>query len=128
MTQVKIYARRDVWAERRGEISDLVQECLAEAWRLPDDKRFQRFLWLGSDDLVAPQRGERYLVIEILCFTGRGEDAKRALIRTFYERLCAALDLGAADLELTIIEMPAVNWGIRGVPADELTLSYPVEL
>ncbi|MFI0449798.1 tautomerase family protein [Actinomadura sp. 6N118] len=128
MTQVKIYGRRDVWVERRGEISDLVQGCLAAAWKLPDDKRFQRFLWLDAEDLVAPQRSERYLIVEILCFTGRGEDAKRELIRTVYDRLCPALGLNPDDLELTIIEMPTVNWGIRGVPADELTLPYPVTL
>ncbi|MFG2003400.1 tautomerase family protein [Spirillospora sp. NPDC048911] len=53
---------------------------------------------------------------------------ERELIRAFYERLCPVLGLDPDDLELTIVEMPKVNWGIRGVPADELTLSYPVTL
>ncbi len=30
------------------------------------------------------------------------------------------------DVEITIFETPQYNWGIRGLPADELTLDYPV--
>lgn len=128
MAQVKIYGRRDVWDGRQREISDLVHRCLVTAWRLPEDKRFHRFLLLDPADLICPQRGERYLILEIICFTGRSDEAKRALIRSLYATLVPALDLSTDDLELTIIEMPQVNWGIRGVPGDELMLSYSVRV
>ncbi|NUW43935.1 tautomerase family protein [Nonomuraea rhodomycinica] len=124
MAQVKFYGRRDVWAERRREVSDLVHSCLVEAWGLPEDKRFHRFLLLDADDLVCPQRGDGYLIIEVLCFTGRSDEAKRALIRALYDRL----PYPAEDVEITIVEMPKVNWGIRGVPADELALTYKVDV
>ncbi|MBN6057942.1 tautomerase family protein [Nonomuraea sp. RK-328] len=124
MAQVKLYGRRDVWAERRREVSDLVHSCLVEAWGLPEDKRFHRFLLLDSDDLVCPQRGDGYLIIEVLCFTGRSDEAKRALIQALYDRL----PYPAEDVEITIVEMPKVNWGIRGVPADELALTYKVDV
>ncbi|MEV0197065.1 tautomerase family protein [Nonomuraea sp. NPDC050691] len=124
MAQVKLYGRRDVWAERRREVSDLVHSCLVEAWGLPEDKRFHRFLLLDADDLICPQRGDGYLIIEVLCFTGRSDEAKRALIRTLYDRL----PYPAEDVEITIVEMPKVNWGIRGVPADELALTYKVDV
>lgn len=123
MAQLKIYGRRDVWAGRQQELSDLLHSCVVSAWGLPEDKRFHRFLLLDAEDFVCPQRSANYLIIEVVCFTGRSDDAKRALIRTIYER-CG---LAAEDVEITIIEMPKVNWGIRGVPADELTLSYKVE-
>lgn len=128
MAQVKVYGRRDVWAGRQREISDLLHECVRKAWKLPEGKRFHRFLLLDADDLVCPQRGPGYLIIEVVCFTGRTDDAKRDLIRAVYGLLPEALGLGAGDIEITIIEMPQVNWGIRGVPADELTLSYKVEV
>ena len=32
------------------------------------------------------------------------------------------------DLEITITETPRANWVIRGVPADELLLTYAVEV
>ncbi|TDD08694.1 tautomerase family protein [Nonomuraea deserti] len=124
MAQVKVYGRRDVWAGRQREVSDLIQSCLVSAWGLPEEKRFHRFLLLDADDFVCPQRGERYLVIEVVCFTGRSDDAKRALIREIYAR--SGYD--PEDVEITIIEMPKVNWGIRGVPADELALPYNVEV
>lgn len=123
MAQLKIYGRRDVWAGRQQELSDLLHSCVVSAWGLPEDKRFHRFLLLDAEDFVCPQRSANYLIIEVVCFTGRSDDAKRALIRTIYER-CG---LAAEDVEITIIEMPKVNWGIRGVPADELALSYKVE-
>jgi phenylpyruvate tautomerase PptA (4-oxalocrotonate tautomerase family) len=31
------------------------------------------------------------------------------------------------DVEITIHESPKENWGIRGKPGDELSLSYKVE-
>ncbi|WP_188197115.1 tautomerase family protein [Nonomuraea sp. SYSU D8015] len=124
MAQVKVYGRRDVWSGRQREVSDLLQSCLVRAWGLPEDKRFHRFLLLDADDLVCPQRSERYLIVEVVCFTGRSDDAKRALIRELYDKWPHEPE----DLEITIVEMPKVNWGIRGVPADELTLSYKVEV
>ncbi|MFD1547188.1 tautomerase family protein [Nonomuraea guangzhouensis] len=124
MAQLKIYGRRDVWAGRQRELSDLLHSCVVSAWGLPEDKRFHRFLLLDAEDFVCPQRGPDYLIIEVVCFTGRSDDAKRALIRTIYERS----GLAAEDVEITIIEMPQVNWGIRGVPADELALPYKVDV
>lgn len=128
MAQVKVYGRRDVWDGRQQEISDLVHRSLVEVWKLPEGKRFHRFLLLDPADLICPQRGERYLILEILCFAGRSDAAKRDLIRSLYASLVPALGLATDDLELTIIETPQVNWGIRGVPGDELALSYPVRV
>ncbi|NUT40677.1 MAG: tautomerase family protein [Thermoactinospora sp.] len=119
MAQVKIYARKDVWSGRRQEISDKVHGALVSEWGLPDDKRFHRFFLMDAEDFVAP-RSPEYLILEILCFEGRSDDAKRALHR----RLSAEF----AEVEITIVETPKVNWGIRGVPADELALTYKVEV
>lgn len=121
MAQVKVYGRRDIWAGRQRTVSDLLQECFETAWELPSGKRFHRFLLLDADDMICPQRSEQYLIIEVLCFTGRSDDAKRDLIRAVYERLVPGLGVAPDDIEITIVEMPKVNWGIRGVPADELT-------
>ncbi|MFD8533956.1 tautomerase family protein [Streptosporangium canum] len=126
MTQIKFYGRRDVWSGLRQEMSDTVHGCLTEVWRLPADKRFHRFLLLDAEDLLCPQRGERYLIVEIVCFQGRSDEAKRDLIRTLFARAQERLDLPAEDLEIVILESPQVNWGIRGVPGDELALTYPV--
>ncbi|WP_214327737.1 tautomerase family protein [Nonomuraea sediminis] len=120
MAQVKVYGRREVWAGRQREISDALQACLVSAWGIPEDKRFHRFFLMDPDDFVCPQRSERYLIVEVVCFTGRSDEAKRALVRAISE----VFD----DVEITVIEMPMVNWGIRGVPAEELSLPYKVEV
>ncbi|GHE29685.1 tautomerase [Streptosporangium violaceochromogenes] len=128
MTQIKFYGRRDVWAPRRRQVSDTVHGCLTEVWRLPRDKRFHRFLLLDAEDLVCPARSERYLIVEIVCFSGRSDTAKRELIRALFAAARRDLGLETEDLEIVILESPQVNWGIRGLPGDELALTYPVTL
>jgi len=127
MAHVKIYGRRDVWQDRRGSVSDAIHRVVVGTWGLPQDKRFHRFLLLDADDLVAP-RGKDYLVVEILCFTGRSRGARRALIAAFYDDVAPTLGLSADDLEVIIIESPPENWGIRGVSGDELSLTYRVDV
>lgn len=124
MAQVKIYGGRAHLTKVREELSTAIQDCLIEALQLPGEKRFQRFLPLEDDDFVHP-RGEAYTVIEISMFEGRTQDTKRALIVALYARW-QALGHHPDDLEITIIETPRGNWGIRGVPGDELVLTYPV--
>ncbi|MBB2913431.1 phenylpyruvate tautomerase PptA (4-oxalocrotonate tautomerase family) [Streptosporangium becharense] len=126
MPQIKFYGRRDVWSDRRQELSDTVHGCLVDVWRLPQDKRFHRFLLLDPEDMICSQRGERYVIVEILGFTGRSDEAKRELIRALFARAEKDLGLSVDDLEVVILESPKVNWGIRGVPGDELELAYPV--
>lgn len=127
MAQIKVYGNRSVWGERRAEISDALHEALVRTWRLPADKRFHRFLLLDDGDLVAP-RSDAYLVVEIVCFTGRTRKAKRALISALYDDVAPHLGLAANDLEVVILESPKENWGIRGVSGDELALAYRVDV
>ena len=124
MAQVKIYGGREHLRRVRGQLSVAIHECLVETLQLPDEKRFQRFLPMDDDDFLHP-RGEAYTVIEISMFEGRTTDTKRALIAALYHRW-RALGQDPEDLEITISETPRGNWGIRGVPADELVLTYPV--
>lgn len=128
MAQVKVYGRRSAWSAVRDELSTHIHEALVDAWQLPADKRFQRFLWLDDDDLVAPLRGERYLVVEIVAFSGRSRAAKRALLGQLFDRVCGAFDLPVDDLEIVLLESPQESWGIRGMSGDELSLTYPVSI
>ena len=52
----------------------------------------------------------------------------KRLIKSLFERLASELGIGAQDVEITIYETPKHNWGIRGVPGDELELNYRVEV
>ena len=61
-------------------------------------------------------------------FEGRSVEAKKALIRLLFERLETDCGITPRDVEITIFETPRHNWGIRGLPADELTLDYTVKV
>lgn len=127
MAQVKIYGRRDVWSQRRSEVSDAIHGALVGAWGLPADKRFHRFLLLAAEDMIAP-RSDAYLVVEVVAFAGRSADARRALVAAFFDDVAPTLGLDADDLELVVVEVPAQCWGIRGRAGDELRLDYRVDV
>lgn len=128
MAQIKVYGRRSYWGGRTAEVSDAVHAALVESWGLPEGKRFHRFLLLADDELVAPQRGPGYLVIEVVCFTGRSPAAVRELIRRLTDDVAPRLGLPVDDLEAVVIESPPPHWAIRGQVGDELSLDYRVDV
>ena len=128
MAQVIVYGLRGHLEEVRAELSDVIHSCLVNALGLPADKRFQRFVMLEPENFIYPSdRTKRYTVLELSMFEGRSVEVKKRLIRLLFER-CSALGIKRNDLEITIFETPKHNWGIRGVPGDELDLSYKVEV
>lgn len=129
MAQVKIYGLSSSLRPRRAQLSDAIHSCLVEALELPADKRFHRFIALEPEDFYYPPgRSERYTILELSMFEGRTVDTKKQLIRLLFERLHEQLGISAEDLEITISETPRYNWGIRGLPGDELGLTYKVNV
>ena len=61
-------------------------------------------------------------------FKGRSVEAKKALIRALYKNIGRACGIEANDVEITISETPKENWGIRGMPGEELALNYKVNV
>jgi phenylpyruvate tautomerase PptA (4-oxalocrotonate tautomerase family) len=54
--------------------------------------------------------------------------AKKELVRLLFENLAAEAGLTPVNVEITLTETPRHNWGLKGVPGDELTLNYNVEV
>lgn len=129
MAQVKVYGLKSSLSTLKTELSDAIHESLMEAFGLPEEKRFQRFIGLSPDEFVfPPDRSERYTIVEISIFEGRTTETKKQLIRALFSRIQARTNLSTHDLEITMFETPRENWGIRGKPADELELSYRVDV
>ncbi|MBE9028650.1 tautomerase family protein [filamentous cyanobacterium LEGE 11480] len=129
MPQTKIYGYEAFIARERTLISDTLQACMVEALSYPPEKRFQRFIPLSVENFVHPgDRSEKYLVIEISLFEGRAIDTKKQLIRLIFQKLQAALAIDPNDIEIILYEVPRYNWGVRGVPGDELNLNYQVKV
>jgi phenylpyruvate tautomerase PptA (4-oxalocrotonate tautomerase family) len=129
MAQVKIYGLKTHLEPIKTHMSDAIHQCLVESFKLPEDKRFHRFITLDASDFIYPKdRSDKYTILEIIMFEGRSLEAKKHLIRLLYERLVVAFGITARDLEIVMIETPKHNWGIRGLPGDELTLNYRVNV
>lgn len=128
MGQIKIYGNTETIKAKRAAISDAIHTSVMDALKYPKEKRFQRFIKLDSEDFIYPSdRSTNYLIIEIFIFEGRSIEAKKSLIKQLYTNF-AAINISPNDLEINIIESPKHNWGIRGVPGDELSINYKVEV
>lgn len=129
MPQIKIYGLRNNIESRRLALSDAVHSALMEAIGTPEDKRVQRFLILEPENFIFPSdRTNNYTIIEIIMFEGRSVEAKKNLIKLLYQKIEQTTDIAPQDLEITIFETPKCNWGIRGIPGDELKLNYQVDV
>jgi phenylpyruvate tautomerase PptA (4-oxalocrotonate tautomerase family) len=102
---------------------------VVDALQFPQDKRAHRFFSLNPDDFYYPSgRTTKYTIIEISMFEGRSVETKKYLIRLLFERAHQQLNILPQDLEITITETPKHNWGLRGMPGDEIELNYKVEV
>lgn len=129
MAQVKVFGLRASLDTHRYELSEAIHQAIVEALDYPTEKRFQRFIALEEADFIYPSdRSPSYTIIEISMLAGRSTAAKKALIGALYRNVMEACGIGPQDLEITLFETPRENWGIRGQPGDELTLSYTVHV
>lgn len=129
MGQIKIYGVKDKLNPIKERLSDVIHSCMVEALQFPADKKFHRFFPMDKENFYyASGRTEAYTVIEVSMFEGRTIAAKKQLINLLFERIKMELNISPQDIEITIFETPKNNWGIRGLPADELTLNYKVNI
>lgn len=129
MAQVKIYGLRSTLDLHKQGLSQAIHRSVVEALAYPADKQFHRFIGLAPEDFIFPaDRSESYTIIEISMFAGRSTDTKKALIRTLYANIGTICGFSPQDIEITIFETPRENWGIRGMPGDELALTYDVQV
>ncbi|WP_337060821.1 tautomerase family protein [Kineococcus sp. G2] len=128
MAQFKIYGRDNILRPLRTPLSDTVHAAAVDVLGLPATKRFHRFLPMAAEDFPTPEgRSERYTIIEVFMFAGRTVATKKAFFQRLYRDFAEHLGIEAIDLEITIVETPRHDWGIRGQAGDELTLAYRVE-
>jgi phenylpyruvate tautomerase PptA (4-oxalocrotonate tautomerase family) len=121
MVQVKVYGLSDRLSPQIQSMSDVIHACLMNVIAVPAEKRFHRFIALEPEAFIYPKdRSENYTILEILMFEGRSPETKKQLIRLLFERFQVELNIAPLDLEITLIETPKANWGVRGLPGDEL--------
>ena len=129
MAQIKIFGIKEHLHPIREKMSDIVHECIMEAFQYPKEKKAHRFIYIDKDSFFYFEgRTAKHTIIEINIFEGRSVEAKKNLYRLLFDRFDTELNITPMDLEITLFETPRHNWGIRGKSGDELTLNYKVEV
>ncbi len=129
MGQIKIYGVKERLNPIKETLSNVIHSCMVEALEFPSDKKFHRFFPMDKEDFYfASGRTEAYTVIEVSMFEGRTVEAKKQILKLLFERINSELSISPQDVEITIFETPKHNWGIRGLPGDELALNYKVNV
>ena len=84
---------------------------------------------MDSEDFYYPEgRTDAYTVIEISLMEGRSAEVRKKLIHLLFKRIGEIMGIAPIDLEITLFETPAGNWGFRGMTGDEATLDYRIDI
>jgi len=120
---------RSGWIDDAPAVINAVQSALREALQLPEWDRTLRLIEHQPSHFACPPgKGPRYTLVEVTMFAGRSMDAKHSLYKGIVQRL-GALGVPADDINITLIEVPQENWGIRGgQPASEISLGFKIDV
>ena len=129
MSQIKIYGLRTNLKDKKEKLSDVIHSCVVKALSFPVNKRAHRFINLEKDDFYYPEgRTDEYIIIEIMMISGRTVETKKGLIKMLFKEINEQVNISKTDIEISIIESPASNWGFRGMTEDEVSLNYKIEV
>jgi phenylpyruvate tautomerase PptA (4-oxalocrotonate tautomerase family) len=118
------------WARgKERELIEVVQNALLEGLKVPDwDRDIVLHLFDDEHRIVPSGRSERSTRIEIILYSGRTLETKRALYRSMVDNL-ARFGVPKTDVKIILLEMPRENWGIRGgIPGSEVELDSGVDM
>jgi phenylpyruvate tautomerase PptA (4-oxalocrotonate tautomerase family) len=126
-----IEVRRHYTAAEEVAIMDAVHGALVAAFRIPpQDKNVRLIVYEPHRFACSPNRTEPELftLVSIDCFAGRSVQAKRNLYREIVDRL-ATLGIPRDHVLITLREIQAENWGIRGGQAAcDINLGFDVHV
>ena len=126
---IRVYGLRQYLDPIKAKLSDVINTCMVDALSFPTDKRAHRFIPMDAEDFYYPEgRTDAYTVIEISLMEGRSAEVRKKLIRLLFKRIGENLGIAPIDLEITLFETPAGNWGFRGMTGDEATLDYRIDI
>jgi hypothetical protein len=129
MAQIKIFGIREEIHPIKEKLSEILHECIINAFQYPKEKKAHRFIYIEKDSfLFFEGRTNKHTIIELNMFEGRTIEAKKKFYKLLFDRFENELGIIPMDLEITIFETPMHNWGIRGKSGDELILNYKVEV
>ncbi len=128
MPLVNISLRSIYTPAEKQAIHTAIHEALVESFKIPDhDYHHRMHAFEECDYPVAPGKSVRSLLIEMLVFPGRSDQAKENL----YAGICRQLEslgIASADVQIVLIENPLQNWGFGGVSAAKMDLGFSLKV
>ena len=107
----------------KAKLSNVINLCMIDALSFPNGKRVHVFFPLEAENFFYPEgSSEDYTVIEITIIEGREISARKALVYLLFTRIETELGIQPADIEISIAQAPAHDWGTRGMTCDQLKL------
>lgn len=126
---IRIYGLRSHLKDKTEAVSNVINRCMVDSLKFPENKKAHRFILLEDYEFFYPEgRSDKYTVLEINMMEGRKPETKKLLIKTLFNSFKTELGIESVDLEITITDQPACNWGFRGMTGDEANLSYKVNV
>ena len=123
---IRVYGLRKNLGPIRAKLSDVINGCMVDALSFPSDKRAHRIIPMDPENFYC--RTDAYTVIEISLMEGRSAEARKKLIHLLFDRIEENLGIAPHDVEITLFETPAGNWGFRGMTGDEAALDYQIDV
>jgi len=113
MPIVHVHVARGRTPGERKAILDGVHAALVTAFRIPEHDRNQ-ILHEHDPAHFESAKGSAFTLVELTVFSGRTDDAKRALYSSIVRNLEASPGIPPEKVLVVVHEPPLVNWGVRG--------------
>lgn len=116
MPLVRIHLPRGSSAEIKRHVSDAIHRALIEAFKVPEDDRFQAISEHGPDDLVCTPayldiaHSAQVVFVQITCSEGRSVQAKKDLFQRMAELIATNGTFATADVIINLVEVKKENW------------------
>ncbi len=105
---------RKGWITDPAAVIDAVQSAMVSGFQIPPNDRTVRLIeHAPSHFAVPPEVGERYTIVESKVVSGRSIELKRAVYKAIADNL-EKLGVPRNEIKVSLIEVPADNWGVRG--------------
>lgn len=129
MPTAAIEIRRNCTPGEETALIAAVQTAVVQALKVPLWTLSVRLFVHEARRFVGPaDKGERYTLVTLDCFTGRSLATKRVLYQAITDQL-GRCGIPADHLKILLREAPRDNWAIRGgQPASDVALGYEVAI
>jgi len=115
--------------EYKKAIFDGIHDALVESFNIPEDDRNQRLYEFDNENFESStNKTNNFTIIEITAFKGRTKEAKKVLYQKITEKLFKNPGISPTDIVIYINEPVLENWGIRGLPGDEVVLGFKINV